>query len=122
MIDGDIHDQDSSGDSCLEPPHAPHQENRETGLARLRIGEIAAVLMLLLVTLGVYRSVAGFSFLNFDDNLYVKENLTVRRGLSFEGVRAAFTGIVAANWHPLTILSHMLDCSFSAWMRDAIIW
>jgi Tfp pilus assembly protein PilF len=49
-------------------------------------------------------------FVNFDDHVYVYENPLVVRGLSAETVIGAFTHTHARNWHPLTTLSHMLDC------------
>ena len=61
------------------------------------------------VTLGVYAQVGGHDFVNLDDFDYVSENPRVNRGLSWQGVRWAFTAQHSANWHPLTTLSHMLD-------------
>jgi hypothetical protein len=46
----------------------------------------------------------------FDDDVYVTKNPNVRSGLSWQGVRWAFTSGYASNWHPLTWLSHQLDC------------
>jgi tetratricopeptide (TPR) repeat protein len=56
-----------------------------------------------------YWQVHSFEFNNYDDVLYVTGNDTVKRGLTAEGIVAAFTGPMAANWHPLTMVSHMLD-------------
>jgi Tfp pilus assembly protein PilF len=47
---------------------------------------------------------------NFDDPIYVSENDHVRTGLSWQGVAWAFTHVHSHNWHPLTTMSHMLDC------------
>jgi tetratricopeptide (TPR) repeat protein len=56
--------------------------------------------------------VSGNGFLGLDDDVYLTANPWVRRGLGWEGVRWAFTSVgYAANWHPLTWLSHMLDAS-----------
>ena len=49
-------------------------------------------------------------FINYDDPQYVTSNPYVMLGLSFDGIRWAFTSIHASNWHPLTWLSLMLDC------------
>ncbi len=49
-------------------------------------------------------------FLHFDDNEYVSENYIVQSGLTIENIKWAFTTSHASNWHPLTWLSHMLDC------------
>jgi tetratricopeptide (TPR) repeat protein len=51
------------------------------------------------------------TFLNLDDPEYVSRNARVLRGLTLDGARWAFTTFHAANWHPLTWLSHMLDVS-----------
>ncbi len=57
----------------------------------------------------VYLPALGFGFLAHDDADYVVAHPQVRAGLSAEGVRWALTGITHNNWHPLTMLSHMLD-------------
>jgi len=62
-------------------------------------------------TVAVYWPVIGFEFVNFDDTVYITENPAVRAGLSAKGVLWAFTSGHAANWHPVTWLSHMLDVS-----------
>jgi protein O-mannosyl-transferase len=49
-------------------------------------------------------------FVGYDDPDYVTENDYVQAGLTWEGVHWAFRSTEAANWHPLTRLSHMLDC------------
>jgi len=57
----------------------------------------------------LYWQVSGFDFANIDDPQYVSENQVVGRGMSLEGLKWAFTEPHAANWHPLTWISHMLD-------------
>ncbi len=57
----------------------------------------------------IYAQVGHFDFTHWDDPAYVSQNVEVARGLTWEGVRWAFTTGHAANWHPLTWLSHMLD-------------
>ena len=64
---------------------------------------------LLLITLAVYWGVLSCAFLNYDDNSYVTDNLHVHGGLTLRGLRWAFNVGYAANWHPLTWLSHMAD-------------
>jgi tetratricopeptide (TPR) repeat protein len=61
------------------------------------------------VTIAVYLPIRQHEFVSIDDPLYVSENPVVARGLSWDGVAWAFTTGHAANWHPLTWLSHMLD-------------
>jgi len=67
-------------------------------------------LVLAAATLAVYAPVAGHGFVDYDDDEYVFRNPHVQAGLSADGVAWAFTSLEAANWHPLTWLSHMLDC------------
>ena len=76
-------------------------------LQPLRRSVIALALVALVA--GVYGQVGGFGFVNFDDGRYVYQNPHVRAGLTWDGVRWAFTAFDASNWHPLTWLSHMLD-------------
>jgi len=66
-------------------------------------------LFLLLAALAAYAQVFQHDFVNYDDPDYVTENAHVRAGLTWEGVRWAFTSGDDANWLPLTRLSHMLD-------------
>jgi tetratricopeptide (TPR) repeat protein len=66
--------------------------------------------LLLLTTLAVYLPVVGLDFLTFDDDYYVTRNPQVTGGLTWAGLHWAFTHAHSANWHPLTWLSHMLDC------------
>jgi tetratricopeptide (TPR) repeat protein len=49
-------------------------------------------------------------FVNYDDDRYVTDNVHVRAGLHWATVKWAFTNYDEANWHPLTWLSHALDC------------
>ncbi len=61
----------------------------------------------------VYAGVWSYGFVNFDDPRYVTENPHVATGLSWANVRWAFTTGYAANWHPVTWLSHMLDVTLA---------
>jgi tetratricopeptide (TPR) repeat protein len=65
---------------------------------------------LLAAVLGIFGKTAGYEFCNFDDDDYVYHNRIVARGLTAEGFTWAFVGHHAGNWHPLTWLSHMVDC------------
>ena len=58
----------------------------------------------------VYGQTLHFEFLRWDDPPYVYENTNVRAGVTAKGLRWAFTKSHAANYHPLTWVSHMLDC------------
>ncbi len=67
-------------------------------------------LALALVTLAVYCPVTGFQFVNFDDPDFVTANPHVQAGLTAGGFKWAWRSEVARNWHPITMLTHMLDC------------
>src|ERR1035437_5057262 len=67
-------------------------------------------LLLALSTFSVFLPVARQGFVNYDDSDYVTENPHVLGGLNWANVVWAFTTGHASNWHPLTWLSHMLDC------------
>ena len=67
-------------------------------------------LLLAGVTLGVYAPVSTYDFVQYDDPQYVFENDTVAGGVTWAGFLWAFADAHAANWHPVTWLSHMLDC------------
>lgn len=66
---------------------------------------------LFLITLALYWPATNYSFVNIDDQAYVYENPEVLKGLSWESVKWAATSVVGGNWHPLTVWSHMADCS-----------
>src|SRR5262245_26000126 len=68
----------------------------------------AGALLLMLVTLAVYARVAGHPFVQYDDAVYVTGNNHIRNGLTADAFSYAFTS--RENWHPLTWLSHALDC------------
>ncbi len=67
-------------------------------------------LLLVCVILAFYRPITRNEFLNYDDDTYITNNPHVRTGLSWPTVKWAFTTYDAANYHPLTWLSHALDC------------
>src|ERR1700677_691371 len=83
-----------------------------TGTPGQRDRRVAGICALLVAAVFiVFGQTAWHGFLNYDDGEYVYENPMVSKGLSLEGVRWAFTHVHAANWHPLTTITHMLDCS-----------
>jgi hypothetical protein len=67
-------------------------------------------LLLIAVVLVSYNPVTHNGFLNYDDDGYITDNPHVRVGLTWATVKWAFTTYDKANWHPLTWLSHALDC------------
>lgn len=90
------------------PPASPSAEGDESRAARRLAPWIPAAIAA--VTVLAYARVCGFEFVNYDDPEYVYQNPHVTGGLAWENVAWAFTTPHAANWHPLTWISHMLDC------------
>ena len=80
--------------------------------AKLTKNQLSALicLALALVTTALYWPITHHNFVNFDDDDYITNNSHVQAGLTWAGVIWAFQSGAAANWHPLTWLSHMLDC------------
>jgi len=67
-------------------------------------------LVLALAALAVFWQVRHHEFIDFDDDDYIYYNSYVMSGLTREGLVYAFTSYDLGDWHPLTMLSHMLDC------------
>ena len=72
----------------------------------------ALCLLLAGTTIALYSPVTGHPFIAYDDSDYVTSNTHVHEGLSWSTVKWALTTMTAANWHPLTWLSHALDYQF----------
>jgi tetratricopeptide (TPR) repeat protein len=80
---------------------------------RLHPGRVAIYLIVFLLvgsTLYAYWNVDRCDFISLDDHQYVSKNYHVMSGFSGANLLWAFTTFEAANWHPLTWLSHALDC------------
>lgn len=76
-----------------------------------KLGVIFGICALLAgITWLVFGQTVAHQFVTYDDPEYVYENAKVAAGLSPESVLWAFTHTVGGNWHPLTVISHMLDC------------
>ena len=109
---------DSISAGCLSTPFALTDSVQDSidstmtnraSLATKIIGICVALIALIWIVFG---QALHQQFVNFDDGTYVYRNSQVTRGISVEAIKWAFTHPVAANWHPLTILSHMLDCQW----------
>jgi tetratricopeptide (TPR) repeat protein len=57
----------------------------------------------------VYWPVLSFDFINFDDPIYIVDNLNIQNGLTWASLKWAFSSFYAGNWHPLTWISHIID-------------
>lgn len=67
-------------------------------------------ILLVVATLALYCPVHWHPFVNYDDSLYVTNNDQVQTPVGWDTVRWAFTTFDVGTWHPLTWLSHALDC------------
>lgn len=90
-----------------KPSTAPTEPSRSRWQARPQF--IIAALLVVAI-LGVYAQVTNFGFVSVDDFEYVRDNDAVNGGISWASFKWAFQNNVAGNWHPVTMLSHMIDC------------
>jgi tetratricopeptide (TPR) repeat protein len=75
-----------------------------------RLWTVAAVSLILAgATIAAYWGVRENGFVAFDDNNFITANHYVKNGLSWDGLKWAFTELYTDYWHPLTWLSLMLD-------------
>jgi len=63
---------------------------------------------IILGTLLIYTQVIGHKFVSYDDNIYL-ENPIIANGISIQSIVQSFKVVINDNWHPITILSLMLD-------------
>ncbi len=75
-----------------------------------RLRALLICIVLIIICFIGYQQVRGNDFVNWDDNEYITENANVRGGITFQNIKWAFTERYVSYWHPLTWLSHMLDC------------
>jgi tetratricopeptide (TPR) repeat protein len=90
--------------------HAKEQRGRLQSSPSSRSITLGIYLLLATISLVVFAQSIRSDFVNFDDDLYVYNSPGIQAGLTIKGIAAAFTSPHARNWHPLTTLSHMLDC------------
>jgi Flp pilus assembly protein TadD len=90
----------------------PSLRARTSGVIRLQSAILCSVCLGLafLVWLS-YLPVPNADFVGYDDELYVTKNSFVQSGPTFKSLIWAFTTFATGNWHPLTWVSHMLDCA-----------
>ena len=65
---------------------------------------------LFVLTWVVFGQTLRYDFVNYDDPSYVYQNTRITSGINLANVAWAFTHIHSENWHPLTTITHMLDC------------
>ena len=83
---------------------------RPTNRPRLTWHLLTACICLAALTWVVFGQTLWHDFVNYDDPRYVYQNTRITSGLNIAGVAWAFSHIHAENWHPLTTITHMLDC------------
>jgi hypothetical protein len=89
---------------AIVKPH-PSEPRISSGWVRFVIcGVIVALTWI------VFGQTFWHDFINLDDPFYVSENPNIQTGLAWRSIAWAFTHVHANNWHPLTTMSHMLDC------------
>jgi protein O-mannosyl-transferase len=71
---------------------------------------VGVCICLAVLTWVVFGQTLRHDFVNYDDPRYVYENTKITSGLNIAGIAWAFSHIHSENWHPLTTISHMLDC------------
>jgi len=71
---------------------------------------IGVSVFLLGLTWLVFGQTLRYDFVNYDDPHYVYQNTRITSGINFANVAWAFSHIHSENWHPLTTITHMLDC------------
>jgi len=91
-------------------PPASDLENAPAPAGAGGVPQWSVALFLVALVVLVYGQVGGFDFVNYDDTLYVTENEHTQQGLTLANLKWAFATGAASYFHPLTWLSHMLDC------------
>lgn len=89
---------------------SPANPNQPTNSQTSNRQKLILCLLLAATTIAVYSPIIGAPFLNYDDALHVTENAHVRAGLTWSTVQWAFRTSETSDWHPITWLSHALDC------------
>lgn len=87
-------------------------EAQRPSLGGDRLVTISISIFLLAIVWMVFGQTLRHEFVNYDDSSYVYENPIIQKGLTVSGIGWAFTHVHSGNWHPLTSISHMLDCQF----------
>jgi len=91
-------------------PAAPPECLPQQAASPPRWAVAAVIVALAASTFVAYNRVLHNEFIYLDDRTYVTENEVVQKGLTWDGMAWAFSTTHGANWHPLTWLSHMMDC------------
>jgi tetratricopeptide (TPR) repeat protein len=93
-----------------KPEVGSRQRNGRLHPSSFLLHPSSIILLLVLAVAAVYFPACGYDFINYDDPRFIAKNDYVPKGLTRDGFVQAFTGVTVSNWHPLTMLSHMLVC------------
>lgn len=91
-------------------PHHCRRRRNSRATVKASSQKFLICLVLALGTLALYSPTAGYDFVNFDDDEYILNNPHVNSGFSLDNLAWSFQAGYSCNWHPLTWMSHMLDC------------
>jgi tetratricopeptide (TPR) repeat protein len=89
--------------------HYVTEKRRSATQSRRIVTGIVSIFLAVIVWIAIGRALSH-DFVGYDDQLYVVQNPSVTNGLTLDGIQWAFTHVHVSNWHPLTTISHMLDC------------
>src|SRR5438309_2065386 len=87
-----------------------YRTDRKTTRFHSPLTSLIICLFLVAISLAVFGQTIRYDFVNFDDDLYVYNAPVIKAGITIQGLALAVTAPHARNWHPLTTISHMLDC------------
>jgi hypothetical protein len=122
----DGHTKRARSDFCWFEIQAYSSEIQEEGsaaapdklLTRPAKRTLVLGLVLVVVTVILYYPAIHHPFVNYDDGGYVRNNFHVQAGLTWDTVKWAFTTYQEDNWHPVTWLSHALDCQLFMYRKN----
>jgi hypothetical protein len=103
-----VRDANEESTTTFSPVTQQHQRIPEEGMWRM----LGAGCLIAALVVATFFPLQDAEFLNIDDDEYVTENQFVNSGLSRTNIIWAVTQSHSGHWHPVTWLSHMLDCSF----------
>ena len=101
----------SRSEDDLAKPQAPTHPAASVHPPAARNSRVlVSCLLLVAATLAFYNPINYNQFTGFDDWNYILKNPHVQSGLTWDTVKWSFTTFQEGNWHPLSWLSHALDC------------
>lgn len=87
-----------------------------------RYQSILVVLMLIILTIGIYWPIQNYEFINYDDSIYIIKNNNIHAGITLEGLYWAFSAKYFDLWTPLVYVSFMLDYQLFGFHAGGYHW